>query len=132
VNVDEHMSPDGFVDSRALDLTRLKDHVTIRKDHGLPPTPQPIQHVESTRIESVGEGIIHQVGGHSQQTNVRRMLNPITLQSAEVIAIAQFFKEGLEDLPLTVPTSCAKLAFKMLLEVVLNVVVVEQCIVHID
>src|SRR5271166_3763622 len=129
------MSPDGFVDSRALDLTRLKDHIAIRKDHGLPPglppTPQPIQHVESTGIKPVAEGIIHQVGGHSQQTNVRRMLNPITLQSAEVIAIAQLFKEGLEDLPVTVPTSCAKLAFEMLSEVVLNAVVFKQCIVHI-
>src|SRR5208337_4215220 len=72
---------------------------------GLPPTPQPIQHVESTGIKPVAEGIIHQVGGHSQQTNVRRMLNPITLQSAEVIAIAQLFKEALEDLPVTVSTS---------------------------
>jgi hypothetical protein len=59
------------------------------------------------------------------------MLNPIPLQSAEVIAIAQLFKEGLENLPVTVPTSCTKLAFEMLSEVVLNVVVVEQCIVHI-
>ena len=42
------------------------------------------------------------------------MLNPIPLQSAEVIAIAQLFKESLEDLPVTVPTSCAELAFEML------------------
>jgi hypothetical protein len=59
------------------------------------------------------------------------MLNPITLQSAEVIAIAQLFKKGLEDLPVTVPTSYAKLAFEMLSEVVLNAVVLKQCIVHI-
>jgi hypothetical protein len=47
------------------------------------------------------------------------------------MSVAQFFKEGLEDPPVTVPTGCAKLAFEMLSEVVLNVVVVEQCIVHI-
>jgi hypothetical protein len=70
MNVDEHMSTDGSADSRAFDLTRLKNHITIRKAHGLPPTLQPIQHLESTGIESVGEGIIHQVGGHTQQTNV--------------------------------------------------------------
>jgi hypothetical protein len=59
------------------------------------------------------------------------MLDPITLQSAEVIAIAQLFKEDLKDLPVTVPTSCAKLAFEMLSEVVLNTVVFKQGIVHI-
>ena len=47
------------------------------------------------------------------------------------MAIAQLFKEGLEDLSVPVPTSCAKLAFEMLSEVVLNAVVLKQCIVHI-
>jgi len=32
VNVDEHMSPDGSADSRALDLERLKNHIAIRRN----------------------------------------------------------------------------------------------------
>ena len=64
--------------------------------------------------------------------NVGRMFVPITLQSAKIISIAEPFEEIFEDLRVTVPTSCAELAFKVIIQVVLNVIVVEQCIVHID
>jgi len=57
---------------------------------------------------------------------------PITLQSAKIISIAELFEKIFEDLRVTVPTSCAELAFKVRIQVVLNVIVVEQCIVHID
>jgi hypothetical protein len=57
--------------------------------------------------------------------------NPITLQRAKVIAIAQLIKEGLEDLGVAVPNIRAKLAFEVLPEVVLNTIVLKQGIVHI-
>jgi hypothetical protein len=59
------------------------------------------------------------------------MFIPITLQSAEVITVAELIEEILKDLRVTVPTSCAELPFEMVMEVVLNVIGVEQCIVHI-
>jgi hypothetical protein len=60
------------------------------------------------------------------------MFVPITLQSAKIISIAELFEEIIENLRVTVPTSCAALALKVFIQVVLNVIVVEQCIVHID
>src|ERR1700688_1941205 len=60
------------------------------------------------------------------------MFDSVTLQSAQIIAITQLFEEILEDLPIAVPTGCAELAFEMLSEILLNMVVVEQRIVHVD
>ena len=60
------------------------------------------------------------------------MLDSITLQSPEVIPVAQLAKQLLEDCPVTVPTGRPELAFEMTPEIGLDAVVVQQRIVHID
>ena len=60
------------------------------------------------------------------------MLNPVALQGTEVIPVAQFAEQLLEDRPVAIAARGPELAFEMPLEVGLNVVVIEQRVVHID
>src|SRR6516164_5958519 len=60
------------------------------------------------------------------------MLNPVALQGTEVISVAQFAEQLLEDRPVAIAAGGPELAFQMPLEVGLNVVVIEQRVVHID
>ena len=61
-----------------------------------------------------------------------RVLDPVALQRAEVIAVAQLRKQLLEDRPVPLPAGDSELTVEVLLKVVLDAVVVEQGVVHID
>ena len=60
------------------------------------------------------------------------MLDPVALQGAEIIAIAQISEELFENRPVPVAAGRPELTFKMALEVILDTVVVEQCVVDVD
>jgi len=53
------------------------------------------------------------------------MLDPKTLQSAELIAIAEISEELFEDRPVPVAAGSAEFTFKVALQVVLDMVVVD-------
>src|SRR5262245_8677606 len=64
--------------------------------------------------------------------NILRVLDPIALQRAEIITVAQFAKQLLEDGPIPLAASNSELTIEVAFDVVLNAVVVEQRIVHVD
>ena len=64
--------------------------------------------------------------------NILRVLDPVALQGAEIIAIAQFGEQLLENRPVPVAAGSSELTFKVAFDVVLDTVIVEQRIVHID
>jgi hypothetical protein len=61
-----------------------------------------------------------------------RVLDPVALQGAEIIAVPQVSEELFENRPVPVAAGRPELTFKVALEVILNAVVVEQRIVHVD
>ncbi len=61
-----------------------------------------------------------------------RVLDPVALQGAEIIAVAQLSEELFENRPVPVAGGRAELTFKMALEVILDTVVVEQCVIDVD
>ena len=83
-------------------------------------------------IEPIGERVIHQIRGHRQQMDVLRMLDPIALQGPEVVAVAQLVEQLLEDRPVAIAAGRAEFAFEMTLQIGLDAVVVEQCVVDVD
>src|SRR5213596_2976010 len=113
VNVDKHVAVYGFEDARAFDLAWLEHHVAIREDYRLPPRAEPLKHVERSGIETIGERVVHQEGRHGQQVNILRVLDPVTLQGAEIIAVAQLSKELFEDRPVSVAADGPELTFKV-------------------
>src|SRR5579872_1163705 len=60
------------------------------------------------------------------------MFDAITLEGADVVAIAQLRHQILEDPPITIARSDAVSLLDMILEVVLDPVVVDQRVVDID
>jgi hypothetical protein len=60
------------------------------------------------------------------------VLDPITLQRAEIISVAQFREELFENRPVPVAAGRPELTFKVALEIILNTVVVEKCVVDVD
>jgi len=120
MDVDQHMAVDRFRNSGALDLTRLKDDIPIGQNGGRPPAAEALEGIERLRVQPVGEGIIDQVGRHRQQVNFPRPLGAIALQRTEVIAIAQFGEQILQDRPVPVTAGRPKFAFQMTLQIQLG------------
>ena len=59
MNVYQHMALDGFGDAGTLHFARLEDHVAIGKDNRPRPTTKTLEDVERSRVESIGERVIH-------------------------------------------------------------------------
>ena len=64
--------------------------------------------------------------------NILRVLDPVALQGAEIIAVAQISEELFENRPVPVAGGRSELTFKMALEVILDTVVIQQCVIDID
>src|SRR5262244_3556500 len=64
--------------------------------------------------------------------NILRVLDPVALQGAEIIAIAQLSKELFEDRPVAVAAGGPELTFKVAFEVALDTVIVEERVVHVN
>src|SRR6266481_4340127 len=88
--------------------------------------------LEGTRVQAVGERVIDQIGRHGEEVYVLLVLDPIPLQGAEVVAVAEFGEQLLEDSPVAVPALRPELVFEMALQIRLDAIVVEQCIVDIN
>src|SRR5471030_711597 len=85
-----------------LDLARLEDDIAVGQDDGLAEAAQPLEHREGSREQAVGEGVIHEKGGHGEQLDLARTLDAKTLEGADVIPIPQLGEEILKDGPVTI------------------------------
>src|SRR5882724_9552808 len=132
VDIDQHVAVHGLPDAGAFDLARLEDHVAVGEDDRRAPRAEPFQDVERSRIEAIGERVVDQVRRHRHEVQVLRVLGPVALERAEVVAIAELDEERLENRPVPLTTRGAELPLEMALEVVLNPVVVQQRVVHVD
>ena len=64
--------------------------------------------------------------------NIPRVLDPVALQGAEIIAVTQFREQLLENRPVALAGGNSELTVEVAFDVVLDAVVVEQRIVHVD
>src|SRR5207244_2264113 len=104
VDVYQHISLDGLGDAGALDLARLENDVAVGQDNRPRPAAELLENVERSRVQPIGERVIHQIRGHRQQMDVLWVLHAIALQGAEIVAIAQIIEQLLEDRPIAVAT----------------------------
>src|SRR5262249_42090332 len=129
---DEDVALARLEEPRALDLARLEHDIPVGQDDRRSPAAKPFDDVERSRVQAVGEWVVHQVGGHCEQVDVRRMLDTVALQGAEVISISELREQLFKDRPIAVAAGGAEFAFEMALQIGLDPVVVQQCIVDID
>jgi hypothetical protein len=64
--------------------------------------------------------------------DILRMLDPVALEGTEIVAIAQLGEQLLEDCPVSLAARNSELTVEVALDIVLDTVVVEQRVVHID
>jgi hypothetical protein len=131
VNVNEYVALDRFKNAGAFDFARLEDHVTVGKNHRLPPGAKLLQNVQRARVQAIGERIVHQVIGGGEEVPLVGVLHAKTLESAQVIPIAQFLEEFLLNRPEPVATLRAEFTLDMALEIILDAIVVQQRVVHV-
>ena len=123
---------DGLEQARALDLERLEDDVAVREDHGRSPAAEVLDHVERVREEAVGERVVEEERRHREQVRVARVLDPVALQRAEVVGVAELLAQLLEDLPVALLPLVADLALEVAPHVGDDVVVVDQRVVDVE
>jgi hypothetical protein len=70
--------------------------------------------------------------GDFEELRVARHFNAIALEGSEVIGIAEFGAELLEELPVAFGRRRAHLIFEMALEIGGDMIVVDQCVVDIE
>src|SRR3954468_9751087 len=97
VNVDEDATVDGLPETRALDLSRLKDDVSVGEDDGRPLSSEALDGVERARVEAVREWVVDEVGRDHQEPRVVSDLGAVVLQGAEVIGVAELGAQLFED-----------------------------------
>ena len=68
----------------------------------------------------------------ASRCDVARVLDPVALQRAEVVAIAELEEQVLQDRPVAVARGRAELALEPAAQVGLDAVVVEQRVVDVD
>lgn len=91
-----------------------------------------LKDIKRVRIKPVGKGIIDQEARNDQQPWVSRVLDAIALQRSEVIGVTEFGTELFEQRPITVGSIKTNFALKVKFEVGNDVVVVQQCVVHVE
>ena len=88
--------------------------------------------IERAAVQPVGERVIHQPVRYPQQPRVVQLLQPVALERAEIVGIAEFAAQLLENLPVPVARGRPMLDAQMNVEVGLHAIVVEQRVVDVE
>jgi len=132
VNVDEDVTVDRLPDAGALDLVGLVHRVAVgQDDHGRAVSERP-DGLERAWIEPVAKRVLEQVGSDPQELGVPQALEPVSLESAEIVGIAELGPELFEELPITPLALIADDLDEVAFQVLTDSVVVEKGLVDID
>src|SRR6185437_13334587 len=124
VDKDQHLAVYRLEQPGALDLTRLKNHVAVRQDHGRSPGSEPLNHVERVRVEAIGERVIHEERRQQEQARLVQVCEAVALQRAEVIGVTELSAQLLKDRPVAIAVPGSKRMLKVGSEVLLDSIVV--------
>src|SRR6185437_11275790 len=102
VDIDQHAVLERLPQTGALDLARLEHGVPVRQNHRRPPLAGMRDRGQRPRIEPVGKRIIHQPVRHAQHLGIMQLLDPIAFQRPEVVCVAEFLAQCLEDRPIAI------------------------------
>ena len=88
--------------------------------------------VERAGIKTLREGIVDQPIGHPEDSRIVQIVEPVTFERAEIVGIAEFRPQRLEDRPVAVAGVRAEGRCEMRAEVVLDPVIVQQRVVDVE
>src|SRR5207253_322771 len=132
VDVDQDAAVDRVEEPRALDLARLEDDIAVGQDDGRTERREMLEHVERAREEPVREGIVHEERGDREEMGIPRVLDPVALQRAQVVGVAELGAEVLEDGPVACFGLGTDLAPEIAPQVRGDAVVVDERVVDVE
>src|SRR5712671_3681834 len=91
------MSLRGVAKPAALELARLKDHITLRQDDRWSELTQPLHYIEGGREQSVAKGVLDEKRRQQQQFCFGPVFDSVALERANVVAIASLDEQILQD-----------------------------------
>src|SRR5438067_13787601 len=91
-----------------------------------------LNHLDRVREKTLSEWIVDEKIRNAQQVRCARMFGPIPLQSAEVIRIAQFGPQSLENSPIFLRSLRADFAGEVALQIRCDSVVINQRVVYVE
>src|SRR6476646_7392758 len=104
----------------------------VGQDNRRPNVVQLRQDLQRGWKQSTGERIVDEVGRHRQKLYFTGMLGAKALQGSQIVAVAKFGKEILQELPIAIAGVAPVGAFKVILQILLYAIIVEQRVVNID
>ena len=131
VDIDEHAPLNRLEEPGSFDLVRLEDHIAIRQDNRRPHLAQVLEHVQRIWEKAAGKWISQEVRRDLHEVRVVRVLDPVALESAEVIGIAQLLPEVFEDRPVAFLPLFPERLREMVPQVSDNLIVVEQRVIDV-
>src|SRR5215468_10814887 len=114
------------------DLQWLENDVAIRENHRNTPSLDIFNHGERIGEKALHERIVDEKIRHTKQLLGVWMFGSISLQSAEVVRIAQFGSQLLKNLPIFPRSFRADLADEVALQICCDSVVIQQCVVYVE
>ena len=102
VDVDQNVAGNRVEKPGAVDLARLKHDVAVRQNHRGAQAARVLDHVQRVGEEPVRERVVDEERGHREQVRVARVLDAVALQRAEIVGIAEFGAQVLEERPVAV------------------------------
>src|SRR6266513_984875 len=132
VHINQHAPGDGIGQSRTTDLERLENDVAVRENDRRTPLLDVVNYLDGVREKTLSKGIVDEKIRNAQQIWGARMFDPVRLQSAEVIRIAQFGPQLLENPPIFLRSLCADFAGEVALQIRCHSVVINQRVVYVE
>ena len=97
-----------------------------------PQAPGVVHGVQRLGKQAVGEGVVHEKLGNREDVRVARVPRPVPLEGPEIVRVAQFRAQRLEDLPVVLPPLAPQLAVHESHQVRDDAVVVEERVVDVE
>jgi hypothetical protein len=132
MNIDQHMAIHSLEKTGPFDFSWLEHHVPIRQDDRLSPLFHLFHRIERIRKQSIRKWIVHQKMRDRQYLWIAWMLDPKALERPQVVGVAEFRSQPLEDRPVVFLPFVPHRLFKMALKIGRHPIVVEEGVVDIE
>ena len=132
VDVDQDAAAERVPQARAADLAGLEDRVAVGQHDGRPRAGGVGDGLHRTGVEAIGEGVLEEEFRELEELRIAQVLEPVALQRAQVVGVAELGPELFEDRPVALRRGRAGQLVEVVVELRLDDVVVEERVVDVE
>src|SRR5271155_3469259 len=132
VNINQDVVVELLPEPGTIDLSRLKDRVSIRENDCAPELAHMSNGLERAGIKKIGEWIVQNPSSQAQCRSVMRSVQSVALYGSEIVGVAEFAPQFLEMPPISVARLIAVGGAQVRAKFALKPVIVEQSVVDVE